>query len=68
MSALHVLTERLVGATMDSVQTGSPYHTEYRCVSEAVRTLEEAGLVTVRRSAGTTSYVGNPVEAIALRD
>jgi hypothetical protein len=66
VSALHVLTEIVVGEVIDTVQNGSPYHGQYHSVTQSVLELEEAGIIAVSRAHGSSSYVGNHVERIEV--
>lgn len=67
MTALHVMTEQLLGLTNEEAfKTGSEHHTEYVYVAAAVVYLESIGLVDVERSCGPSSAKSNQVERITV--
>lgn len=66
VSALHVLTERLVGERIEMVSSGDPHHSAYHRVADAVLTLEKEGIISVQRRGYHLSCKANQVEAIQL--
>jgi hypothetical protein len=66
VSALHCLTERLIGVRQLSFSHPNPYHHLYCKVADALLMLESTGLVRMYRNQGSNPQQGNVVYRIEV--